>query len=508
LEGIENSLSVFDPGDSVCAVESFDLETAVKMWSSLEIAGRKVLIIGAARSGIASARFLARRGATVALNDRKPLDQWLPEALTLKSEGVGCVPGDPPSWLLDQVDLVVVSPGVPAKSIPVRYAERRGAEVIGEVELASRFLKGSIVAITGTNGKTTTTTLIGEMLKDAGLKAQVGGNIGTPLISMVNSSSADGWTVAEVSSFQLETIVDFHPTVAAALNVTPNHMDRYESITDYAAAKHRIFLNQTPSDSAIVNADDAIVSSWASGLRAQVVRFSVKRELEEGLFLRGSELLWRKRGQAPFLTAQSDLVNDGEQVLVMRDEMQLRGLHNVENVLAALAVGLTCGAPAESLRETVRRFRAVEHRLEHVAEINGVRFFNDSKATSVDATLKALEAFSDDSGRVVLILGGRGKQAPYSPLVPLIKERVRQMILIGEDAATIEKELHDAAPLAHAADMSDAVERAYAAAEAGDIVLLAPACASFDMFESFEQRGRVFKSEVQSLKSKVQSPRI
>src|SRR6059058_5209449 len=217
----------------------------------MEIAGRKALVIGAARSGIASARFLVQRGATVALNDQKPLTEWAPAALVLKTEGVGLIEGDPPSWLLDQIDLVVVSPGVPTKSIPVRYADRRGAEVIGEIELASRFLQGRIVAITGTNGKTTTMSLIGEMLKDAGLHVQVGGNIGTPLISMINSSRDDGWSVVEVSSFQLETIVDFHPAVAAVLNVTPNHMDRYESVNDYAAAKHNIFKNQTPGDVAI-----------------------------------------------------------------------------------------------------------------------------------------------------------------------------------------------------------------------------------------------------------------
>lgn len=451
----------------------------------MEIAGKKVLVIGAARSGIASARFLAQRGAIVALNDRKSLAEWPAEALKLKTEGVGCIEGDPPSWLLDQIDLVVVSPGVPTKTIPIRYADRRGAEVIGEVELATRFLRGRVVAITGTNGKTTTSSLIGEMLKDAGLHVQVGGNIGTALISMIDSSSDDGWTVVEVSSFQLETTVDFHPAVAAVLNVTPNHMDRYESLLDYAAAKHRVFANQTPSDVAILNADDAIVSSWAKGLRAHVVQFSTRRELEEGLFLRGTDLVSRTK--------------DGERVLVTRGEMQLRGTHNVENVLAAMAAGLACGAAPESLRETVRRFRPVEHRLEEVAEINGVRFFNDSKATSVDATMKALEAFAGERGQVVLILGGRGKQTPYSPLAPLIRERVRKMILIGEDAEAIAGELKSAAPFEHASDMHDAVARAFAAAQAADVVLLAPACASFDMFESFEHRGKIFKDEVGSL---------
>jgi UDP-N-acetylmuramoylalanine--D-glutamate ligase len=458
----------------------------------LDVKGRKALVIGAARSGIASARFLIERGATVALNDRKPVTEWSPEALDLKTEGVGLIEGDPPSWLLDQIDLLIVSPGVPTKAIPIRYAERRGVEVIGEVELASRFLRGRIVAITGTNGKTTTTTLIGQMLKDGGLNVQVGGNIGTALISMVESSRDDGWNVVELSSFQLETIVDFHPTVAAVLNVTPNHMDRYESLMDYAAAKHRIFTNQTAGDVAILNADDEIVSSWASGLRAHVVQFSVQSELGEGMLLRGRELI----SKTP----------DGERVVMTRDDLRLRGTHNVENVLAAVAAGLACGVAPESLRETVRDFYPVEHRLEEVAQINGVRFFNDSKATSVDATIKALEAFADDPGKVVLILGGLGKEAPYAPLASLVRDRVRKMILIGKDAPTIEKELGSLAPFEHAATMAEAVARGFNAAQAGDTVLLAPACASFDMFESFEHRGRVFKEEVLSLKSKVQSP--
>src|SRR6202158_4225899 len=243
--------------------------------------------MGAARSGIACAKFLAKRGATVALNDSKPLEEWNAEALALKDGGVGVLRAEAPIWLLDHIELVVVSPGVPAKSIPIRYAERAGAQVVGEVELASRFLKGRIVAITGSNGKTTTTTLVGEFLKNAGVPTQVGGNIGTPLISLVESSRDDGWTVVELSSFQLETIKEFHPAVAVVLNVTPNHMDRYKSFTDYAAAKHRIFMNQVPGDLAVLNADDEIVSSWATGLRAHVTSFSVQRELDEGLFLKG-----------------------------------------------------------------------------------------------------------------------------------------------------------------------------------------------------------------------------
>jgi len=449
----------------------------------VELSGKKVLIIGAARSGIAAARFLVERGAVVALSDKKPLDQWTPEAQALKDSGVGLLPGEPPGWLLDQIELVVVSPGVPANIIPIRYAERAGAEVIGEIELAARYLKGRIVAITGSNGKTTTTSLIGELLREAGLPGvQVGGNIGKALISMVEDSRDDGWTVVELSSFQLETIRTFRPSIAIVLNVTPNHMDRYETFNDYAAAKHRIFMNQTEDNVAVLNADDPTVASWASGLRARVMWFSVRKELgDQGVWLSGNELMF------------------GDQVLLNVDELKLRGMHNVENVAAAFAAGLAAGASVDSMAATAKQFNPVEHRLEFVAEINGVRFYNDSKATSVDATLKALEAFANDSGKIALILGGRGKKAPYEPLASLVKAKVRKLVLIGEDAETIAKELGDFGSFEFASDMNNAVTRSFKSAEKGDVVLLAPACASFDMFESFEHRGRVFKEEVSRL---------
>jgi len=453
----------------------------------MDVANKKVLIVGAARSGIAAAQFLSARGAVVALNDQKPLERWSEAAQALKDSGVGLLPGEPPTWLLDQLDLVVVSPGVPANIIPIRYAERAGAEVIGEVELAFRYLKGRVVAVTGSNGKTTTTSLIGELLRDSGMRVQVGGNIGKALISMVENVTDDSWTVVELSSFQLETIKTFRPTIALVLNVTPNHMDRYETFTDYAAAKHRIFMNQTPNDVAILNADDPVVSEWQNGLRAQVVRFSVTRELDNGVFLRGNQLLSRS--------------GEAETAVLNVNDMKLRGIHNVENVAAALAAGIAAGASTESMRETVKRFDPVEHRLEFVSEIAGVRFYNDSKATSVDATLKALQAFEHDAGKVILILGGRGKKAPYAPLADLVERKVRKLVLIGEDADTIAAELGELAPFERATDMKHAVAVSLSSAEPGDVVLLAPACASFDMFESFEHRGKVFKQEVSNLTS-------
>jgi len=454
----------------------------------MEVAGRKSLVLGAGRSGIASVKFLAERGAVVALHDRKPVEEWSAGARSLKeTHKIGLIGGEIPSWLLDQIDLVVISPGVPTNTIPARYVDRKDGEVIGEVELAYRFMKGRIVGITGSNGKTTTTTLIGEILKNAGVVTQVGGNIGTPLLDLAMSSTDDTWTVAELSSFQLETIKDFRANVAICLNVTPNHLDRYESFTDYAIAKHRIFMNQTADDLAVLNADDEITASWATGLKAHVSMFSIRRELDEGLFLRGRDLVSRSNGK--------------EKVLTTREEIFLRGLHNVENILASLAAGLACGASPESMRETIANFKGVEHRIEFVSEIDGVKFYNDSKATSVDATLKALEALSESDGKVVLILGGRGKNAPYSPLIPLIESSVRALVLIGEDADNIESQLRGSTEIIRVDSMEGAVRSGFQAAESGDSVLLAPACASFDMFRSFEHRGERFKAAVHDLNS-------
>lgn len=453
----------------------------------MELKGRKTLVLGAGRSGVSSARFLAERGAVVALHDRNDVERWSDAARSLKaSHNVGLISGDLPSWLLDQIDLVVISPGVPSTTIPARYVDRKDGEVIGEVELAYRFLKGNVIGITGSNGKTTTTTLIGELLRNSGLKVQIGGNIGTPLLDLTETSDEDTWNVVELSSFQLETIKDLRPRIAICLNVTPNHLDRYESFVDYAAAKHRLFMNQTSEDLAILNADDEITAAWATGLKAHISLFSSTRELEEGLFLRGNELISRAGGK--------------EKVLTTRDEIFLRGLHNVDNVLAGFAAGLAAGASPASMRETVANFKGVEHRIEYVDEIGGVKFYNDSKATSVDATMKALEALAESNAKTVLIIGGRGKNAPYAPLIPLIEQTVRALIVIGEDGDNIEKQLTGYAPILRGDSMHDAVVKAAANAVEGDFVLLAPACASFDMFKSFEERGTVFKAEVNALK--------
>jgi len=447
----------------------------------MQVAGKNILVVGLARSGVAAAEFLAARGAQVTVNDAKP-ETELKDAAALRAKGIEVVGGNHPLELFEKSDLIVVSPGVPLALEPFRRAGAAGARIIGEIELAARFLRGRLVGITGSNGKTTTTTLIGELLKQAGLPTQVGGNIGTPLVSLVETSLDDGFTVVELSSFQLEAVEQLHVNVALMLNITPDHLDRYDSMEDYAAAKANIFINQMPEDVAVLNADNEPAAMMYSKTKARVVRFSRLQELDEGIFLRGNEIVERS--------------STGESVLLNRADIQLPGDHNVENVMAALAAGLACGASAGSMRETVRSFKGVEHRLEFVAEINGVRFYNDSKATNVDAAIKCLEAFSQG---VIVILGGKDKGSDYSPLATLVRERCRHVILIGAAADKITSALQQTKPLHRAATMQEAVRRGLELAEPGNTVLLAPACASFDMFDNYEHRGRVFKEAVGSL---------
>ncbi|MFN0087596.1 MAG: UDP-N-acetylmuramoyl-L-alanine--D-glutamate ligase [Blastocatellia bacterium] len=447
----------------------------------MQVEGRKILVVGLARSGVAAAEFLAARGARVTVNDAKP-ESELPEAAALRARGIAVVGGGHPRKLFENADLIVVSPGVPLALDVFQAARASGVPVVGEPELAAGFLRGTLVGITGSNGKTTTTTLIGEILKNAGLPAQVGGNIGTALISLAATSRDDGFTVVELSSFQLEAVDRLRLSIAIHLNLTPDHLDRYPSMEAYAEAKANIFRNQTPGDVAILNADN----DWSLKMRertpARIVLFSRLRELEEGLFLRGDQILHRRGGV--------------EEILLTREEIRLPGDHNVENVMAALAAGLACGAPVSSMRETIRGFQGVEHRLEFVAEIGGVRYFNDSKATNVDAAIKCIEAFEKG---VVVILGGKDKGGDYAPLAPLILERCDHAILIGAAAEKIAAALAGTKPLHRAASMQEAVELGRRLSRPGGIVLLAPACASFDMFDNYEHRGRVFKDAVKSM---------
>lgn len=442
----------------------------------MELAGKKILVVGLGKSGVAAAKFLQARGAQVTANDAGP-EEKIAAVAELKAQGIAVITGSHPTEIFENSDLIVASPGVPLALEPFQKAKAAGVPIISEIELAARFLQGRLIGITGSNGKTTTTTLIGEVLKQAGLPTQVGGNIGTPLISLVETSQADGFTVIELSSFQLEAVESLHLFAAVLLNITPDHLDRYDSMDDYAAAKANIFRNQTPEDLAVLNADDKRVATMQTN--AHKVFFSCKRELEEGIFLRDDEVISR--------------ANSTERSLISRNEIGIRGAHNLENVMATLAVGLACGASPDSMRETIRNFKGVEHRLEFVAEINGVKFYNDSKATNVDSTIKALEAF--DKG-VIVILGGKDKGGDYAPLVPLVQTRCKHVILIGAAAEKIATALENTKPMHRAVTMEDAVALSTRLANTGDTVLLAPACASFDMFDNYEHRGRVFKDAV------------
>jgi UDP-N-acetylmuramoylalanine--D-glutamate ligase len=443
------------------------------------LAGVSALVVGMKRSGIASVELLVREGAVVRATDLKPLDQ-LPEARELLERlGIPFVLQTPE--VFEGAGLIVLSPDVPADLPPLEAARRRGVRVIGEIELAAPFLKGRNIGITGTNGKTTTTSLIGHILHESGVPAQVGGNIGTPAAAMIGSSRDDGWNVLELSSFQLETISRFRAHIALALNVTQNHLDRHHTFANYSAAKGRIFENQRPEDHAILNAEDPVCVSYANLTAATVNWFSGLREVDRGAFLRGEELIL-----------------DGEPLMRL-GEIPIRGRHNAENVLAASIAAARVGVPHTAIAAAVRTFRAVEHRLEFVRSVNGIDFYNDSKATSVDATLKALEAFP---GNVWVILGGKDKGLDYAPLRSPLIAKARAALLIGAAAGKIAGQLNGAVPLVRARTLDAAVAHAFANGAPGDTVLLAPACASFDQFQSFEHRGEVFKQIVNGLGTK------
>ncbi len=447
----------------------------------MDVKGKRVLVVGLGKSGVASALFLESRGARVTVSDAKSEDQLRNEIPALLDRGITVETGKHGERTFRDQDLIVVSPGVPQDVPPLQHARRLGIPVIGEIELTARFLRGHIVAITGSNGKTTTTTLTGEVIASGGRQTLVGGNIGTPAITFVEHSSAETWVVLEISSFQLESIESFRPHIAAILNVTPDHLDRHGSMENYVAAKRRIFENQTAEDYAVLNADNPITRSMAEGLKPQVLWFSRLAEVERGAFVRDGKIFFR----------------DGRLTEVLPlAEIALKGAHNVENVLAAVAIGMAAGVEAAAIRRAVKDFRAVEHRLEYVDTLRGVQYFNDSKATNVDATIKALQSFP---ANIHLILGGKDKGSDYTELNPLLAERVKRVYTIGAAAAKIESQIGSTVPVTSAQTLEAAVRKAADLAVEGDIVLLAPACASFDQFASYEERGRVFKSLVQSL---------
>ncbi|HVO63069.1 MAG TPA: UDP-N-acetylmuramoyl-L-alanine--D-glutamate ligase [Terriglobales bacterium] len=448
----------------------------------MELNGKRVLVVGLGKSGVASALFLKARGARVTVSDAKAEDELRDQIPVLLDQGITVETGGHGERTFRGQDLIVVSPGVPVDAPPLVSARALGELVIGEIELAAQFLPGPIIAITGSNGKTTTTTLTGEIIKAGGFPTLVGGNIGTPAISLVADARPETVTVLEVSSFQLETIQSFRPKVAVILNITPDHLDRHRTFQAYADAKARIFENQQATDFAVLNADDPTSAEMAARNKGQVFWFSRKRHVEQGTYVSDRQIVFRR--------------SETSGPVMPISEIPLKGSHNLENVLAAVCAGMLAGCDSERIRSAVGAFKAVEHRLEFVATIRGVQYFNDSKATNVDATIKALESFP---ANIHLILGGKDKGSDYTVLNDLLRQRAKKVYTIGAAAAKIESQIKSAADIVHAETLESALKRAASAAVAGDIVLLAPACASFDQFKSYEHRGCVFKDAVRVL---------
>lgn len=446
---------------------------------------RKVVVLGLARSGLAVAKLLHRLGAKVVANDIKPRVEC-PEAGILEELGIPVICGEHPDDLVhDNVDLLVKNPGIPYRAKPVEQALAKGIPVVTEVEIAGWLSKAPIVGITGSNGKTTTTTLVGKMLSAGGLEAVVAGNIGQALTDIVQEVKADQWLVAELSSFQLKGTIEFHPKAAALLNVVPAHLDYHETMEDYILSKKRIFQNQTREDVAVLNFDSEVCRQIGESVASQILWFSRKEQVGQGVFVRGGWIATRLPGQP-------------EQGILPVKEVALRGEFNLENALAATAVALSCGCPVSAVQETLRTFRGVEHRLEHVATIQGVEYYNNSKATNAQAAIHSLQSFDEP---VVLIAGGLDRGVDFKELVPVFKERVKAVIAYGQTKSIFMERAKEAGIEERhtTTDVKEAVELASRLAQPGDVVVLSPACASWDMYTSFEERGSIFKQAVHSL---------
>jgi UDP-N-acetylmuramoylalanine--D-glutamate ligase len=439
--------------------------------------GKRVTVVGLARSGIAAARALHACGAIVTVTDKKPLDQLDAQIQSLGSSAIAVEAGGHPDRIFTEADLIVVSPGVP-KIPQIVNARQRGVRVISELELAWMFSDAPFAAITGTNGKSTVTTLVGLMLAKAGKKVLVAGNIGTALTEDVSLLSGQDWIVAELSSFQLEDIETFRPRIAAILNVTQDHLDRYRNISEYGNAKARIFMNQQKKDFLVLNFDDPLVKPYARRTAATVIPFSRMLRFNPGACVLDGHVMFNGRR------------------IIHTDEIRIKGVHNLENALAAAAMSLCAGADSGSVASVLREFPGLEHRLEFVREKDGVTFINDSKGTNVGAVIKSVEGFTNP---VILIAGGLDKGSDFSPLRDLFKKKVMLLILIGKAADKMAKAVGTATETVFAKTLQDAVRLAAGRASRGDVVLLSPACASFDMFKDFEDRGRQFKEAVKNL---------
>jgi UDP-N-acetylmuramoylalanine--D-glutamate ligase len=451
------------------------------MTTGIELRGKRVLVVGLARTGIATALFCAKHGASVTASDSRNEKEIGETVAALRAAGVTLELGGHHEKTFLEQELIVPSPGVPADAPMLKAARSKGVTIWSEIELADYFLNGKLIGITGSNGKTTTTSLIEHILRNEGFSTVLAGNIGMPMIAHVEDTRDDTVTVVELSSFQLELTEKFRPNISVFLNLTPDHLDRHHTLEEYGAAKARIFRCQTESDAAILNADDPTTMVLAPQ-RPHVYWFSRKQRVAQGAYLRGEEIVFR---------------NDGaEEIVLKRSDIPLAGGHNLENVLAAVAATRLAGADCAAIAKGIRSFSGVEHRLEFVSEISGVRYYNDSKATNVDATLKALDAFP---GRIIVILGGKDKGSDYTVLQGPLKEKAALALLIGAASEKIEKQIEGSVAIKRAGTMERAVEIASHTAKPGSIVLLAPACASFDQFENYEHRGRVFKELVRQL---------
>jgi UDP-N-acetylmuramoylalanine--D-glutamate ligase len=446
---------------------------------AFDVSGKRVTVAGAARSGLAAAELLARRGAHVTLSEMR---SDVPEAEPLKALGVELELGGHSPATFANADLVVSSPGVPAEQPAFDAARERGIPVIAEIELAYRWLQGRVIAITGTKGKSTTTALTGRMLETAGFKVTVGGNIGAPLSAQVSQSTPDTLHVVETSSFQLEQIDTFHPWIAVMLNFSPDHLDRHPTVEAYAAAKARIFENQAAGDWAVVNADDPAVLDMARRGRARLHLFSKQTPLTEGTVVDGGSIVDRHGSSAT--------------PLVPLSAIHLLGPHLVNDVMAAATVGALAGATPAAMTAAVEGFRGLEHAMEFVAEIQSVRFVNDSKATNIESALRSIESFDRD---LVPILGGKFKGGDLGLLREPLKARARAVVAIGESRPLFRDALAATLPVHEAASFEEAIGRAFALAKPSGVVLLAPACASFDMFRDYAERGRRFKDAVKRL---------
>ena len=448
----------------------------------MDFKNKNTLVVGLARSGVSAANLLHKLGANVTVTDEKG-EETLSDNVKKLEKGISLKLNGHDSVNINGIDLTIISPGVPWDSPFLNKIREKGIRIMSEVEFAFQQLQAPFIAITGTNGKTTTTTLTGEMLKRGGKKVFVGGNIGNPLCEEVLNGGKSELVLSEISTFQMEGSETFKPYISAILNITPDHLDRHESMDEYIELKKRVFINQDENDYMILNLDDEITAGFSTEVRGKKVFFSRLKEVENGAFVREDKIIFKNDGR--------------EETVCSLKDLKLIGVHNIENTLASVAISGICGISGKIMRDVISEFKGIKHRMELVREIRGIRFINDSKGTNVGATVKSLQSFNEP---IILIAGGKDKGSDYLPLKGLIEERVKFLILIGDAKKKIAKNLNGFKNRIEADTLENAVKEGYKRAKSGDIVLLSPACASFDMFRDYEDRGEQFKEIVNGLK--------